>query len=163
MPYRKGHIPNFRQVAAPLYAAFHKTLEQVKIFAEREKNAFVSDLRLQAFPSFNITPLSRAWAETKKKLNLDPRTMFATHEYTSKIRVFVQGSLVYIGFDEGDMAVDPHTKQHTKFPLHLLAAVQEYGSEKAHVPPRPHWGVFQRKIERDAVELRRRMMDTLLH
>lgn len=143
MLQKKPHIPSFKKVTARLRQAPAEALKIVRTFADRECLIFKNRIENGDFESFDATPLSDDWLAFKVANNLDLRTMIATKNYVSKIRVFQRktkkGYMVYIGFGDNDVALDPVTKEKTPFKLHLLAAVQEFGSVKANVPARPHW------------------------
>lgn len=166
MKLKPPHIPNFRKMTARLREAPVVAMTLIRTFAEKEAEIFRNKIENQEFESFDATPLSDDWLAFKAKHNLDLRTMIATKTYVSKIRVFVKdtenGKMVYIGFDEEDRAVDPVTKELTPFPLHLLAAVQEFGSAKANVPARPHWGPQLQEIAQRAGGVRLRIQNTVL-
>ncbi len=136
-------VPNFKKAAGRLYAAPAVALKLVRKFADKELLTFRHRVENGEFPAFDATPLSDDWLAFKAANDLDLRTMIATGHYIKEMKVFVErtatGYTVYVGFDAAARAVDPVTKEPTPFPLHLLAAVQEYGSAKANVPPRPHW------------------------
>lgn len=160
MPYKKSTIPNFRKAVGNLGKVAPRIAHQMVLeFAHKECEAFIEAIKAQSFPSFDATPLSEAWAARKAALKLDPRTMIASSNYVSKIRVIEQPQedgtkLIYIGFADTDMAKDSHG-HITTFPLWLLAAVQEYGSIKANVPARAHWGVWLEGMSKRAIPLRK--------
>lgn len=167
MAYKRSSIPNFKTVTAPLRQVFPKVVEAVRQFADDERKDFIARIKLQAFPSFDTTPLSKAWAEEKARLHLDGRTMLAMHTMVDHIQIFVESesstfTTVAIGFDEAEKAVDVRTKEKTKFALSLVALVQEKGSAKANIPPRPMWEPQQKVIEKHAVDLRKRITENLL-
>lgn len=163
MLFKKPSIPVFEKMVAPLRAVPKAAMKQIRSFAGREALIFKHKIENQEFESFDATPLSDEWLAFKIKNNLDLRTLIATKNFINHIRVFVKKTgphttTVYIGFDEEDKAIDPITKEKTPFHLYILAAVQEYGSQKAHVPPRPTWGPQLTEIQERAKALRAKMM-----
>ncbi len=142
--YKKPHIPNFKKVVAAFSDAPKIIEEEVRDFAEDEREAFQRRIELQDFPSFNAAPLSPAYAKRKERLGLDPRVMIATGYYYKEIRVFrrkvsKRAVTLYIGHHKRAQARD-HKDQRVPILLNTLAAVHEKGSAKMNIPPRPHWG-----------------------
>ena len=168
MPYKRSQIPRFAQIVKPLRErAFATTVELIKEFAGKEAQAFKDRILKQDFPAFKDEPLSDEWLAEKARRNLDLRTMLAAHNYIDHIKVYTQRISatqveVYIGFDPNDMARDRNGAP-TDFPLHLLAAVQEFGTADKRIPPRSHWGVQQQVIEARAEKFMRGLPEKVMH
>ena len=149
-------IPNFHKATEVLRKAPDVARTMLAKTADMEAETFIHYVENQTpFEEFDAAPLSEKWAAFKKKHKLDKRTMIATTHYINKVRVFTtRVSPTHwqyrIGFAPSDRAIDPVTKTQTPLSLNLLAAVHEYGSQKAHVPARPHWGPFFDEMEKRA-------------
>jgi hypothetical protein len=78
-------------------------------------------------------PLTEKYKRYKKRNNLDPRILIATGEYIRNISVAIHM--------DGTVEIGVKDKKHTAsgISLKLLARILEYGSQKAKIPPRPHW------------------------
>ncbi len=141
---KKSHIPPFRRVLAALSAtAVQETEREVAAFAEEERGTFVRRVERQDFPDFDASPLNPKYRATKIRLGLDPRVMIRTHHYLDSIQVFRERQTKYrtrfrVGFAKNEMARDAKG-QRVPYPLWKLAAVQEHGSVKMHIPRRRHW------------------------
>lgn len=162
MPYRAPQIPDirhplkqFREIANDV------THEEVLNFVEEEKREFIRRIKRQDFESFHIHPLSPRWFTKKENANVDTRVMIATGHYIRSIKIFTRQEsrkklLIHVGFNRRTLARNLKG-QPIPFPLYKLARVQEHGSEKTKVPPRPHWRPHYRGMAERAVPLRERI------
>lgn len=156
---RPPHIPDFDAVAKRLRTTANSmAFQMVRAWAGVEAEAFKKQILDQDFASFDEAPLSPGWVARKIAKHADARTMIATGQYVRSIRVFVRHedrkTVVYVGFDTSDVALDlDHVP--TKLKLYQLAEIQEYGSEAANVPPRPHWGPYLKGMQSRAPTLRK--------
>lgn len=155
------HIPKFSKLVKAFEGAQEIVDEEVTQFAEDERDSFVSQVEAQNFPSFNVTPLNPVYLARKLKLKLDSRVMMRTGYYINHVKVFhrrtgKRSKVIHVGFHRRALARDEHG-QRTPFLLYKLAWVQERGSAKAHVPPRPHWQPHFQGMHRRAVPLRKRI------
>jgi len=129
--YRKTN-PNF--VSVFKHSAMTATARQMHSVADEFRDTLQEVIRSQLMA---WKPLSPGYQKAKKKSGLDERILIATGEYVSKICVMREetknGVLYSVGFPSGAL------HEGSGLPLHVLARVHEFGSSKAHVPPRPHW------------------------
>jgi hypothetical protein len=163
MAYKKPHIPDFKKTMRTFRSVARAVIRvQVETFLTIEQVAFVHRVESQGFTAFDMLPLSPKYLAAKIRAGADTRTMIATHHYLNSVRLFrvSDGTEVtyHVGFDENAMARDMHGNV-TDFPLRLVAAVQEYGSSRANIPARPHWGPHFQAMHQRAVAVRRLIRD----
>lgn len=149
----RSHIPDFAAIARRLRETANDALfDNVKKYAEDERDRFVHKIEMQVFPSFREifypesgTNLSPGWLARKERKGADERTMIATTWYKTNIKVWVrkgrrkqEKTIVRIGFHERTLArdLDHHI---TDVPLNLVAIYNELGSLDGTLPARPHW------------------------
>jgi len=160
--YKKAHIPAIRKVSQTLNRIAKQTaFDVITTFAEERCATFKQRILDQDFKSFETTPLTDQYLARKASANVDLRTMIATHHYIDNIKVLTRrdddGSItIYIGFNRRTLA--RNLKGETvQFALYEVAYVQENGSEKAHIPPRPHWKPELDRIRAASPKVRRRI------
>ncbi|OPZ66143.1 MAG: hypothetical protein BWY85_00079 [Firmicutes bacterium ADurb.Bin506] len=127
--------------------------DQLRRFAHQLRDQFVGRIRAQDFDSFRRVPLSWRWQNRKAALHLDERTMIATGEYLRSIQVFetrADGKLnLRIGIHPSKIVRHYKTGMRRRLPMWLLACVHEFGSSRAKVPARPHWGPFFQDVQQN--------------
>lgn len=141
---KKSTIPSFAKLTKG-FADLANTYadERITEFAEDELTRFRMKILRQQFASFHAVPLSRARLDEKESWNLDLRVMIATKHYVDSIQVmrrrYINGTISYqVGFPANLRAVG-NDGLPTDITLREVARIQEYGSNKAHIPARPHW------------------------
>jgi len=160
--YQKPQIPPFRRIAQTFNRIAKQTaFDLIMEFAGERCAMFKRRILDQDFDSFATTPLTEQYLARKASANADLRTMVATQHYVDSIKVLTRrnedGSItIYIGFDSRTLARNLDGKI-VQFPLYAVAAVQEDGSEKANIPPRPHWKPELGRIRAAAPRVRRRI------
>lgn len=159
MAYRRAHVPDLRRALENLRdVARETTVTQMVSFADAERSAFIRRVEAQKFASFAAFPLSPRWLRRKELAGADLRTMIATHWYLDNVRieVVVRGGkvMVHVGFDSGVMAKDL-SGDPTDIELDAVAKIQEYGSQAANIPPRPHWRPHLADMKKRAARVRR--------
>lgn len=156
---RPPQIPDFNALVGRLRkAANTNAFKMIRAWAGEEAELFKREILAQDFDSFEAEPLSPRWLARKIAKHADARTMIATGTYVKSIRVFIRHdedkTIIYVGFGEDDHAVDlDGNRVDTK--LYEIAAIHEYGSEAAGIPPRPHWSVHLNGMQQRAPSLRR--------
>lgn len=97
---------------------------------------FVSELkkRIQAQSFKGWAPLNVEYKQYKKAKGFDTRTLIKTGEYLN--------SIGWRRTPAGNISVGSRKRVHSAsgLPMMKLARIHEYGSAKAGIPPRPHWG-----------------------
>lgn len=162
MPYKPPQIPKIKYALKQFEEiAWEVTLEEVVAFAEREKQEFIRRIKRQDFQSFRATPLSPKWLGKKERAGVDTRVMIATQHYIRSIQMFTRKEdrkkiLLHIGFDRRTLARNLKN-QPIPYPLYKIARVQEHGSEKMKVPPRPHWRPHYTRMGERARPLREKI------
>lgn len=131
-PYRKRRF-NYAEVFEKSFAfatdqAFSKFLNHI---SKRLKEVIKNQ-------EYNWQPLSPKYAEWKKRMGLDPRTLVSKGDYVDAIGVYEKPEGKYVGFKPGEK----HRSLNwdgTYFYLDYvkLARILEFGNRK--VPARPHW------------------------
>jgi hypothetical protein len=147
---KKSKIPKFAEVVTPTAADVREaTISEVTAFAYEQKDDFVRRLEQQDFRSFANIPLSAKWLARKAAAGVDLRTMIATGNYISSIRVFrrieAAGVAWRIGFHPMKRARDLEGNI-VDILLSEVAAIQEHGSVSRNIPARPHWRPHQALI-----------------
>lgn len=167
----KPHIPNFKAVTRVLRDTARKVVPvEVKRFADGERDNFVRRIEEQDFQSFQMIPLSKSWLARKKAHGADTRTMIATGWYKSQIKVYTRrrsggwGQTLYIGFDKRTHArdLDGNVTDFLLTGKPGVAEVQEFGSVKAGVPARPHWGPHYKQMHKDAQQVRKSIRSKIM-
>lgn len=77
-------------------------------------------------------PLNQAYADSKAKKGLSNSILVSTSAYFQSITSYVQGNVAYVGVKK--VARDKDGKQ-----IANIAAIHEFGSDKANIPARPLW------------------------
>jgi hypothetical protein len=149
----KSKIPQAGKIFTQVRRAANAALiDEVGAWAEIQKDNFRTKIERQVFPDFREiyypesgTNLSPRWLSRKSSKGADSRTMIATGHYKNSIRVWRtlrknrQGADFRIGFHPRIQARDLDNKR-VPILLSRVAQIQEYGSVKARIPRRRHWG-----------------------
>ena len=166
MAYKKPQIPNlraaFKAVAKTVPPAVEKAVDA---WMEEQRLDFIDRIQKQRFVSFRVilypesgTNLSPRWLAVKAAYGADLRTMIATGHYVSQIKLWKSGKgrdrRYRIGFHANTKARDLNGHV-VDFPLWRVARVQEFGSDAAQIPPRPHWRPYANLMRRRAPAARR--------
>lgn len=158
----KPQIPPFSAVRRAIAHVANELLDRrTGEFAEQEADLFRARIKAQKFQAFIDYPLSPRYLARKAAAGADLRTMIATAHYIKAIRALrrrgVDGKPYWmVGFHWSAKArnLDGSVSQLL---LSDVAAIQEFGSAAAHIPPRPHWRPQAKEMARRAVPFRRRV------
>lgn len=168
MKQKKPTYPDIRPVLRKLGKIAKREAEAgVVAFAKTHRDRFVDRILDQDFISFRVvfypesgTNLSPRWLARKAAKGADDRTMIATGNYVSQIKVFrkpTRGGVQFrVGFSPSAKArdLDGNTQDIT---LDRVARTLEHGSEKARIPARPHWEPHLKVMRKDAASVRVRI------
>jgi hypothetical protein len=165
---KKPTYPDIRPVLRQLGKVARREAEAgVSVFAKAHRDRFVDRILDQDFRSFQVvfypesgTNLSPRWLARKAAKGADDRTMIATGNYVSQIKVFrkpVRGGVQFrIGFSPSARARDLDGKTQD-ITLDRVARILENGSQKAQIPARPHWGPHEKVMRKEAAAVRVRI------
>jgi len=173
MPKRKPRapqIPDARALFKRVQQVVTETLvDELEFWAEEIREEFIERIEAQAFASFQIilypdngTNLSPEWLARKAAADADERTMIATGHYTESIRIFKKYDrkekkwVIRVGFHPNMQARDLK-RRIVPILLDDVALVQEFGSVKARVPARPHWGPHRSTVKSEAPAKRKEL------
>jgi hypothetical protein len=158
--FKQPHIPNVPRILQKVgEIAVDVTHGRVLAWAHVERDRFVNEVKGQRFRSFDIHPLTPRYYRRKVSKRADRRVMIATGHMLRKIDVFERRdsrfqTTIHVGFHRLSLArdLDNHV---VPYPLYKVALVQEKGSRKMKIPPRPHWKIHLDAMRGRAVDLRR--------
>lgn len=170
MAYRKSSIPNLKaklHVVRQMTVSFANT--QLRAFADQECQGFKDQIRDQDFVAFHRRPLSPARLAEKAAAGADLRVMIATQHYVNSIRVFfrkgrglnLRGQQFRIGFHHLAHARNLEGEIEPIL-LRDVAWIQEHGSRKRKIPPRPHWGPYLQEMRVRATVFRAALVPKMI-
>jgi hypothetical protein len=168
---RKPHLPDFAKMTGKLVAEAKQAIHDgAKTFATTERDMFVDEIRKQDFKDFKAFPLSARTQAMKRRLGLPLLTMIATGTYLKGIQVHEQKKIEDRNVDQIVVGIDPELPSRDAetgqlrydMPLADVARVQEYGSERAHIPARRHWGPHFDKMVKRAKPVRKQILDEIV-
>lgn len=137
---KRARIPPFSKVANSIRRNVTKVADTVLYdFAVDMRDVMVTGIYRQRFRSFILNPINKSYKKWKESIGLDGRVMISTAQYVDSITVIpVEHARYEVGIHDNIAARD-HKGNPVGITLKVLGAVHEYGSQAAHVPPRPHW------------------------
>ena len=165
--WKPPHVPDLKVVLKKARdISRHEGLIALEEYAEGQRELFVQKIEHQTFASFKVilypesgTNLSPEWLDRKEAAGADDRTMIATRHYIENIKVFRKGRPqrgpveFRIGFHQSAKARDLKNRV-SQILLRDLARVHEFGSIKANIPARPHWGPHANTMRKGAKKVR---------
>ena len=158
--YKKPQIPNVPAILETVRdVAVEVMHERTREFAHTERDRFVSDVKRQRFQSFNMYPLTTKYYKRKVAKNRDTRVMLATGHMMRSVKVMERKdsklrTTIHVGFERLALARDLDNRV-VYYPLYKVAMVQEKGSSKMKIPPRPHWKPHLEAMRGRALDVRK--------